>query len=65
MVGFVDAGQVYESQSPRLSDMRFGVGVGGRLYTNFGPLRVDVAMPIGRRKGESRFAVYVSIGQAF
>jgi translocation and assembly module TamA len=65
VVGFVDAGQVYESQSPRLSDMRFGVGVGGRLYTNFGPFRADVAVPVGRRKGESRFAVYVSIGQAF
>jgi translocation and assembly module TamA len=65
VVGFVDAGQVYESQTPRLNDMRFGVGVGGRLYTNFGPLRADIAMPIGRRRGESRFAVYVSIGQAF
>jgi translocation and assembly module TamA len=65
VVGFVDAGQVYESQTPRLNDMRFGVGVGGRLYTNFGPLRADVAMPVGRRKGEARFAVYVSIGQAF
>ncbi|HEY0042963.1 MAG TPA: BamA/TamA family outer membrane protein [Allosphingosinicella sp.] len=65
IVGFVDAGQVYESQTPRLNDMRFGVGVGGRLYTNFGPLRADIAMPIGRRKGESRFAVYISIGQAF
>jgi translocation and assembly module TamA len=65
VVGFVDAGQVYESQTPRLNDMRFGVGVGGRLYTNFGPMRADIAMPIGRRKGESRFAVYVSIGQAF
>jgi translocation and assembly module TamA len=65
VVGFVDAGQVYESQSPRLNDMRFGVGVGGRLYTNFGPLRADIAVPLGRRKGESKFAVYVSIGQAF
>lgn len=65
VVGFVDAGQVYESQTPRLNDMRFGVGVGGRLYTNFGPMRADIAMPVGRRKGESRFAVYVSIGQAF
>ena len=65
VVGFVDAGQVYESQTPRLSGMRFGVGVGGRLYSNFGPLRADVAVPIGRRKGESKFAVYVSIGQAF
>jgi translocation and assembly module TamA len=65
VVAFVDAGQVYESQSPQFSNMRFGVGVGGRLYTNFGPLRADIAMPIGRREGESRFAVYVSIGQAF
>jgi translocation and assembly module TamA len=65
VVGFVDAGQVYQSQTPRLNDMRFGVGVGGRLYTNFGPLRADVAVPLGRRKGESKFAIYVSIGQAF
>ncbi|HEY7809896.1 MAG TPA: BamA/TamA family outer membrane protein [Allosphingosinicella sp.] len=65
VVGFVDAGQVYDSQSPRLNDLRLGVGVGGRLYTNFGPLRADIAMPLGRRKGESRFAVYISIGQAF
>ncbi|HEX8572059.1 MAG TPA: BamA/TamA family outer membrane protein [Allosphingosinicella sp.] len=65
VVGFVDAGQVYHSQTPRLDDIRLGVGVGGRLYTNFGPLRADIAMPLGRRKGEARFAVYVSIGQAF
>jgi translocation and assembly module TamA len=65
IVPFIDAGNVYESQYPKLSGMRFGAGIGGRLYTNFGPLRVDVATPIGRRKGESRFAIYVSIGQAF
>ena len=39
--------------------------IGGRLYTNFGPFRADVAIPIGRREGESKFAVYVSIRQAF
>jgi translocation and assembly module TamA len=50
---------------PGFSDMRFGIGVGGRLYTNFGPLRVDVATPLGRRRGESRIAMYISIGQAF
>jgi translocation and assembly module TamA len=65
IVPFVDAGQVYESRTPSLSDIRFGVGIGGRVYTNFGPLRLDVAMPVGRRRGESKFAVYVSIGQAF
>ncbi|MFC7500383.1 BamA/TamA family outer membrane protein [Enterovirga sp. GCM10030262] len=64
-VAFIDAGQVYESQTPRLSDLRYGIGVGGRLYTNFGPLRVDVATPINRQPGESRISLYISIGQAF
>lgn len=65
VVGFVDVGQSYESTMPKLSDLRYGVGVGGRYYTNFGPVRLDVATPLGRRKGEPRVAVYVSIGQAF
>ncbi|HMG46742.1 MAG TPA: BamA/TamA family outer membrane protein [Allosphingosinicella sp.] len=65
VVAFVDAGQVSEAQYPDFSDMRFGVGVGGRVYTNFGPVRVDVATPIGRRKGEALINIYVSIGQAF
>jgi translocation and assembly module TamA len=65
IVPFIDAGQVYETQYPKLSGLRYGAGIGGRFYTNFGPLRADVAVPIGRKKGESRFAVYVSIGQAF
>ena len=43
----------------------FGAGVGGRYYTNFGPVRLDLATPIGRRKGEPKVAVYVSVGQAF
>jgi translocation and assembly module TamA len=65
VVAFVDAGQVYQSETPRFTDMRYGVGVGGRFYTNFGPLRADIAVPVGRRRGESKFAIYVSIGQAF
>ena len=65
VVGFVDAGQVYEGSTPQFSDLRFGAGIGGRYYTNFGPLRIDLATPLNRRPGESRFAVYVSIGQAF
>ncbi len=65
VVGFVDAGQVYEDTLPDFSDLRFGAGIGGRYYTNFGPLRIDLAMPLDRRPGESKFAVYVSIGQAF
>jgi translocation and assembly module TamA len=65
VVAFVDAGQVTTDSTPGFSDLRFGAGIGGRLYTNFGPLRVDVATPIGRRKGESLLGIYISIGQAF
>lgn len=65
IVPFVDVGQVYESTMPRFSDMRFGFGIGGRMYTNFGPLRLDVATPINRKPGESKIALYISIGQAF
>lgn len=65
IVPFIDAGQVYEASLPTASDLRFGAGIGGRFYTNFGPLRVDVATPLKRRPGESKIALYISIGQAF
>lgn len=65
VVGFVDAGQVYTSSTPGFDNLRYGVGLGGRFYTNFGPVRLDVATPINRQPGESRISVYVSIGQAF
>jgi translocation and assembly module TamA len=65
IVPFFDAGQVTSSTMPSFSGLRYGAGIGGRLYTNFGPLRVDVATPIGRRPGESKITLYISIGQAF
>lgn len=65
VVAFVDAGQVYEGSTPDFSGLRYGAGIGGRFYTNFGPLRLDIATPIGRRDGESLINIYISIGQAF
>jgi translocation and assembly module TamA len=65
LVTFVDGGQVYETATPRFADFRYGVGLGARYYTTFGPIRVDVATPIARRAGENALGVYISIGQAF
>ena len=65
VVAFVDAGQAYRETTPQFNDLRYGVGIGGRFYTNFGPVRLDVATPIDRRPGESRVNIYVSIGQSF
>ena len=49
----------------REAPLRFGAGIGGRFYTNFGPLRVDVATPLNPRPGDGKVALYISIGQAF
>ena len=65
IVPFFDAGQAYASTAPQFTDLRYGAGIGARYYTNFGPVRLDIATPIGRRKGEPKVAIYVSIGQAF
>ena len=65
IVPFIDAGSVSVSPTPDLSDLRFGAGVGLRYKTPFGPLRLDVGVPLERRKGEDSWAIYAGIGQAF
>lgn len=66
VVPFIDAGNVYESSVPDFANgLRFGAGLGLRYYSNFGPIRIDVGTPLGRRADESVIAVQVSLGQAF
>lgn len=65
VVGFVDAGSVNPSSTPSFDGTRFGVGVGGRYYTSFGPIRIDVARAINRSPRDPKVALYISIGQAF
>jgi len=65
VVPFFDAGNAYDSTFPQFGDLRYGAGIGGRFYTNFGPLRIDVATPLNPRPGDGKVALYISIGQAF
>jgi translocation and assembly module TamA len=65
IVPFLDAGNLYDSATPGFSHLRYGTGIGARYYSSFGPIRIDVGTPIDRRTGESRIALYVSLGQAF
>lgn len=66
IVPFLDAGQVYETPWPQGDNLRYGAGLGLRYYTSFGPLRVDLATPLNRRKGVDRiYQFYISIGQSF
>jgi translocation and assembly module TamA len=65
VVPFLDAGSVSQDTLPDLGTVRIGAGVGVRYNTGFGPLRFDIATPINPAPGDSRVAVYVSLGQAF
>ncbi|MCC2098440.1 MAG: BamA/TamA family outer membrane protein [Hyphomicrobiales bacterium] len=65
IVPFIDVGQAYASTLPNFNDIRIGAGIGLRYYTAIGPIRLDVAFPINRQRGEDRFGVYLSLGQAF
>jgi translocation and assembly module TamA len=67
IVPFVDAGTAFESSYPDFDEpIRVAAGLGLRYYTGIGPIRLDVAMPLRRERGDDRgVAIYVGIGQAF
>ena len=65
LVPFVDAGNVYPTNLPNNPHLFYGAGLGLRYYTVVGPIRLDLAFPIGKRSSDSAIQVYISIGQAF
>jgi translocation and assembly module TamA len=65
LVPFIDAGTVGIAASPTVKGAKFGVGIGMRYQTSFGPIRVDLGTPLNPAKGDPRIGVYVSLGQAF
>jgi translocation and assembly module TamA len=70
IVPFLDAGNVFDTPIPgKRSDndarLRLAAGLGLRYFTPIGPLRLDVARAIDRRKVDAPFELYISFGQAF
>lgn len=65
IVPFIDVGTVSTGIMPDFSDIRAGAGIGVRYATPFGPLRLDVAIPLQRYDGGSQYGIYAGIGQAF
>ena len=66
VVPFVDLGAVAASEDfSNLQDPSVGVGVGVRLLTPVGPLRVDVAVPLDPQPGDPDVGFYAGLGQAF
>jgi translocation and assembly module TamA len=65
VVPFVDAGSVGSNPTPGFHDIKIGAGIGVRYYTSFGPLRLDVAIPLNPGPGDPDVGVYVALGHAF
>jgi translocation and assembly module TamA len=65
VVAFLDTGAVGTNQTPDFRNTSAGAGVGVRYDLGFGPFRVDLAVPLNRRKGDAKFQAYLSIGQSF
>ena len=46
-------------------NLGFGAGIGMRYDLGFGPIRVDLAVPLNPRSNDPSFQIYLSIGQSF
>lgn len=64
---FFEAGDVFEETFPKIGTVLLrSWGLGMRYHTPVGPLRLDVAFPMDRRRDvDQSFQVYLSIGQGF
>lgn len=65
IVPFVDAGLVSANEDFSGAEFKLGAGVGLRYQTPFGPLRVDVAVPLNKGANDPDYGIYAGIGQAF
>jgi translocation and assembly module TamA len=65
VVGFFDAGRIdVDGFFDTAGDWHSGAGIGVRYDTGFGPIRLDVAAPMGGSTGDG-VQIYVGLGQAF
>ena len=67
VVPFLDGGSAFEDAlGPYNQPVLLGAGLGLRIYTPIGPVRLDVATPVTPRKDIDDIAqFYFSIGQSF
>jgi translocation and assembly module TamA len=65
VVGFFDAGRVdVDGFFDDSGDWQTGAGLGLRYDTGFGPVRLDVAAPVGGSTGDG-VQIYIGLGQSF
>ena len=63
---FFDSGNVWgDWRSINLKELKNGVGLGGRYNSPIGPVRAGIGWKLDREKGESAYALFFNIGNAF
>jgi outer membrane protein insertion porin family len=65
LVGFIDAGNVYDEGEFDPLSLRTGVGAGIRFVTPLGPLALDWGFKLGRKPGERSSEIHFNIGVFF
>ncbi|MFN3989802.1 MAG: autotransporter assembly complex protein TamA [Erythrobacter sp.] len=65
VVPFFDIGSVSQRSVPNFDFIRYAAGLGVRYKTSFGPIRIDVGVPLNRSEFDAPVVVFIGIGQAF
>ncbi|ORE97213.1 autotransporter assembly complex family protein [Aurantimonas sp. 22II-16-19i] len=65
VVPFLDFGTVSDDLVPDFSNFKLGAGIGARYLTSFGPIRIDVGIPLDPGPRDAGYQIYAGIGQAF
>ena len=63
---FFDAGNAYGFGTDfDPTDLRYGAGVGVRVFSPLGPMRLDLGYNLDKQPGEKSFQVHFTVGSPF
>jgi outer membrane protein insertion porin family len=65
LVGFIDAGNLYDKNEFDPTRLRAGIGAGIRFVTPLGPLALDWGFKLDRKPGEKPSEIHFNIGTLF
>ena len=66
LAAFIDMGNIWdEDNALDLGDLRYGAGIGLRIITPIGPMRLDIGYKLDKKENERSREAHLGIGAAF